>query len=298
MTWKAYSTEIRTAPLKDNTFPYNENYQAVYLGVDDDFGYKLYYSSSLSKWVISLRYGMIFLSGVNEFIPTYKNINGYSSYIQGSNVLWYDASTIWTTWIISTTPGISPVEYWLADDPVNDPSGAGSYQGTAFYTGTPPALGGSATFQARGSLRGTTKDAYSGTPITITTQYQRWESSTLYGKYTAAGGASGTKYCGLPQWKDGDDNAYVRSLTKTDGKYSYGSISYNSTYSKWLIGTYGNVSGWYEGSEPSKTSPVTFTFTVPDGSELTGTNKTITFDEYVKGENTEIVLLTEASRWL
>ena len=292
MTWKAYNTAVRIPPLRDNTI---DQAKTVYLGDDDDLFYKLYYSSAVGKWVISNHYGMIFLQNTNELIPTYININGYCSYRNPyAVILWYDVTY---GWVISSTPGISPVEYWMPSDPINNPSGAGEYTGTAFYTGTPPALGGSATFQARGSLRGTTKDAYSGTAITLTTKYERWESATLYGEYTAAGGASGTKYCGLPQWKDGSSNTYIRSVSKTSNKYTYGDISYNTTYSKWLIGTYGSTSGWYEGSEPSKTGSVTFTFTVPEGSELTGANKTITFDKYVKGENTETIYLTEAGTW-
>lgn len=295
MTWKAYNTAVRIPTMLDNVI---DQTKSIYIGIadSDDEGYKLFYHSRLSKWVIGTYWGMIILRGSGQYIPTYKSFNGYSSYVLDSNVLWYDLIYGWV--ITTTTPGVSPIEYWKPVDPVNDPDGAGSYQGTAFYTGTPPALGGSATFQARGSLRGTTKDAYSGTPITITTQYQRWESATLYGEYTAAGGASGTKYCGLPQWTDGDDNTYIRSISKTDGKYSYGNIKYDITSLKWLIGTYGSASGWYEGSEPSKTGSVTFTFTVPEGSELTGTNKTISFDEYVKGENTQTVLITEVSRWV
>lgn len=293
MTWKSYNTAVRIPPLRDNTI---DQTKTVYIGAGDDNGYTLYYSSALSKWVISEHYGMVFLQGSSEYVPTYININGYCSYYYEStgNTLWYDLTY---GWMISSNPGISPVEYWMPADPINNPSGAGAYTGTAFYTGTPPALGSSATFEARGNLRGTTKDAYSGTAITLTTKYERWESSTLYGEYIAAGGASGTKYCGLPQWTDGDSNTYIRSLTKTADKYTYGAIRYDTINLKWLIGTYGSVSGWYEGSEPSKTSSVVFTFTVPEASELSGTNKTIGFDEYVKGENVEAVYLTEAGTW-
>ncbi|OGV53547.1 MAG: hypothetical protein A2017_20835 [Lentisphaerae bacterium GWF2_44_16] len=297
MTWKAYNTAVRIPTLRDNVI---DQTKTIYIGIDDsdDEGYKLFYHSGLSKWVIAAHWGMSFIiSGYYSGTcpPDYVNYNGYSSYTKYSS-LWYDLTYGWVVTLGNL--GAKPIEYWRPNDPINDPSGAGTYQGTVFYTGTPPALGGSAAFQARGNIRGSVKNAYSGTAITLTTQYQRWESATLYGEYTAAGGASGIKYCGLPQWTDGDGNTYIRSVTKTDGKYTYGTISYNTTYSKWLIGAYGSASGWYEGSEPSKTGSVTFTFKVPEGSEITGTNKTVTFDKYVKGENTQTVFLTEASRWI
>lgn len=293
MTWKTYTTAVRIPTLRDNVI---DQAKTVYIGAGDDFDYKLYYSSALSKWVISEHYGMVFLQGSSEYVPTYININGYCSYYYEStgNTLWYDLTY---GWMISSNPGISPVEYWMPADPINNPSGAGAYTGTAFYTGTPPALGSSATFEARGNLRGTTKDAYSGTAITLTTKYERWESSTLYGEYIAAGGASGTKYCGLPQWKDANGNTYVRSLAKTSGKYSYGSISYDSSHSKWLIGTYEGETGWWEGSEPSKTGSVTFIFTAPQDAEVIGEDIEITFDQYVKGDNITTIYIGEVEKW-
>lgn len=304
MTWKAYNTAVRIPPLLGND---TEQISTVYVGSGSDDGYFLYYASSSSKWVISKYFGTSFvMSGAlsGTLVPKYVNYGNETVYATGTlgdvptYALWFDVTYV-SRWIISPyTPGILPVEYWLPTDPINAPGGAGHYQGSAFYAGTPPALGGTATFQARGYNRGETLDSYEGASVTMTTKYERWESSTLYGEYTAAGGASGTKYCGLPQWKDGSGDTYIRSLTKTNyGKYSYGSISYNATYSKWLIGAYGSASGWWEGSEPSKTSPVTFTFKVPEGSELTGANKTIAFDKYVKGENSETIYLCEAATW-
>ena len=68
--------------------------------------------------------------------------------------------------------------------------------------------------------------------------------------------------------------------------YASRNIYYRTTLSKWLIGVYGSTSGWWEGAEPSITSPTTFTFTVPEGSEVTGTNITVTYDQYVKGIDT------------
>ncbi|MFA5658665.1 MAG: hypothetical protein WC900_05215, partial [Oscillospiraceae bacterium] len=84
MTWKAYNTAVRIPTMLDNVI---DQTKSIYIGNadSDDEGYKLFYHSGLSKWVIGTHWGMIILRGTGQYIPTYKSFNGYSSYVNGAN---------------------------------------------------------------------------------------------------------------------------------------------------------------------------------------------------------------------
>lgn len=100
---------------------------------------------------------------------------------------------------------------------------------------------------------------------------------------------------GCPRWKDSSGNTYIRSLEKVLGRWNYGAIHYEN--GKWLIGSVGAVNGWYEGSEPSLTSSVIFRFCKPEGSEVMGSDRTVTFVDRVEGGNTAEALLGEVAIW-
>jgi len=86
---------------------------------------------------------------------------------------------------------------------------------------------------------------------------------------------------GLPLFTDQNDVEYLQSLDGT----RYGTIYDDGT--GWLIGTRNSASGWYTGSEPDPDTPVTFTRQKTETGEYPGPeNLTITFEEYVIGENT------------
>ena len=115
------------------------------------------------------------------------------------------------------------------------------------------------------------------------------------GEYEPKGGVSGKKYFGLPRWRDSSSNYYIRSLEKKNGRFSYGGIRYES--GKWLLGELNSPSGWWEGEEPNKEKAVTFQFCKPEDSEITGSNRTLSFYDYVQGDETGVAYLGEVAIW-
>ena len=117
-----------------------------------------------------------------------------------------------------------------------------------------------------------------------------------YGVYKPHGDVSGQRVIGLPEWKDGYGLRYTRSMNKEkNGHYSYGFIHYDK--GKWLIGSVGDENGWYEGDEPKVNQSTIFRFMKNDDSEVTGTNRTISFDKYVAGNEKQYIYIGEAAIW-
>ena len=113
--------------------------------------------------------------------------------------------------------------------------------------------------------------------------------------YEPKGGVSGEKCFGLPRWRDNSSNYYIRSLEKKNGRFSYGGIRYEG--GKWLLGELNSPSGWWEGEEPNKEKTVTFQFRKPEDSEITGSNRTLSFYDYVQGDETGVAYLGEVAIW-
>ena len=271
-------------------------------GMGNDVGYNVFRASGI--YTISQYMGNWYTvsPGGLDVYPLYQTYNGEACF--GTNWYLFYTGTPYG-WVIKGDM-LPCYEVWN--------SVAGHYYGDEFWsTGSVsttilPSEGGAATtFKARGYQRGDTEGAYQGTDKTLAFKFVRWQSSVLYGEYSPLGGASGSKFVGVPEWTStyGDtlDKSVNVSASNTtpyqssSGYYTYFSviaenpypvnnIYYSTVYSKWLIGIYNSALGWYEGSEPSKTEDVTFTFTVPEGSEVTGTNRTISFSTYVKGIET------------
>jgi hypothetical protein len=102
---------------------------------------------------------------------------------------------------------------------------------------------------------------------------------------------------GLPQWKDGNNQYYIRSIEKDGDYYSYGSISFDD--SKWVIGVKDSAYGWWEGSEPKITGAVTFEFKKPEGSEIEDQdNITVNFDKYITGDEKTDIHIFRVTQWL
>ena len=66
---------------------------------------------------------------------------------------------------------------------------------------------------------------------------------------------------------------------------------------KWLLGEWNSPSGWWEGEEPNKEKAVTFQFCKPEDSEITGANRTLSFYDYVQGDETGVAYLGEVAIW-
>lgn len=189
-------------------------------------------------------------------------------------------------------PGYLPAEY-------QDPD-TGDWLGDTWWSGPIPTPGTSlddTTLVPRGL------DKTTGSNKTAEFLWPRWikdgtagggETTLPQGKYTPAtgSGTTGTVYVGLPVWTDAADTDYIRSLVKdATSHYTYGAIHWDAATSAWVIGTPGAETGWWVGAEPSLTTPRTFVFTVPQGSEVTGSDIVVAFDRWALGE-------AQAQRWL
>jgi hypothetical protein len=85
-------------------------------------------------------------------------------------------------------------------------------------------------------------------------------------------------WIGLPEWEDGAAKIYRMNWEGT----RYGAVYHDGT--GWVIGTRDSEAGWYTGSEPSKTAPVTFTRQKTETGQYPGEgNLTLTFERYVVG---------------
>lgn len=249
----------------------------TYRGYGADNG-KFAFQTSLG-YIIAEKLAFSLKVGGSEYAPVFSDVNGYIYWSNGSDYIYYSVNYGWVK--CSRFPGYEPDEYYDSDEK--------KYKGDGFWSGSFPSASGNETFHPRGSNRN------SGSNVTVSWYWKRWQSSKLFGEYNPQGDASGKLYFGSPRWKDGDGVYYVRSINKENGKYTYGGIAYNG--SKWIIGAVNDPSGWWEGSEPSKSGSTTFRFTVPAGSEITGKNKVVSFYDYVLGEETTVVYLTEVAIW-
>ena len=299
MSWTAYQTAPRIPTLLGDIKLYTATIYPIWRSED---GYFLFYTQQ-EGWIISSMFGMSFKIDDSIFYPTYNVYNKFPVYqrnnIIGSEGIYYDGTYGWV-YNIDTAIGYPCVEYWRSNNIYEDPFGTGEYKGPRFYTGTiPTTYTSSNIWQARGFGRGNVYGEYTGTPITIDTYFEYWKAVDVYlGEYKPQGDATGdSKWFGNPQWKDQNNKVYIRSTNKISNKYTYGDIYYDATNSKWIIGTYNNPTGWWEGYEPIKNSSVIFLFKVPLNSELTGEDLTISFDQYVLGSDTQTIYLGEVSRW-
>jgi hypothetical protein len=252
--------------------------------------------SFAGKRVVSSQFGYSLTVGGSTAAPNCISYGGYMGFAGSSYNVWYDATYGWVA--SSLAIGSALVEYWAYTNPA-DTSQGGSYLGDAFYSGSFPALGGSASWTARGSLAGTTHGSYTGTAITVATSWSYWQlDSGSYGQFAPQGTATGYKYFGLPQWQDSSSTLYTRSLSQTNSRYSYGAISYNSTAGKYILGTYGSVSGWNESSSaPTAGASWTLSFAVKDGSTATGSDIVLSWVGYVLGSNAAYHYAITASIW-
>ena len=271
--------------------------------------------------MISADLGYGFVVSGSFLRPVYLNIGGFMYFEGGGWDLWFsDASTGNWGWVLTQgSPGKPPIEYWAYTDPYYpydqsaDPGGtyssAGSYQGSVFYTGSPPSLGGTSSFAARGSLRGTVSGQFSGTPLNVTTRFDRWletGSEQFYTYYADAvyGQATGTKTVGCAQWAHGTV-LYSQSVAlDASGHFSYGAVTWNTAASAFVLGSYvpdpgtPTTPGWWQSSSPPTVGASwTLTFTKTSASTVTGSDIELTWDQYVVGANKLATYVFESVKW-
>ena len=219
----------------------------------------------------------------SRFKPVFTDINGYI-YWQGNGYVYFTLSWGWV--LCSVFPGYEPIETSEYDSE----KGETVYSGDSFYTiGSIPAPEGrSSRMTPRGQLRN--KEVK-----TLTAGWKRWVSNSEFGEYEGKGNASGTLVLGVPRFR-GNGEYFTRSVEKDKTyHYTYGRIHYAS--GKWVIGEIGSANGWHEGSEPKPGGSVNFRFCVPEGSDVKGSDISVSFSDYVMGEETSVGYLGEVSVW-
>lgn len=261
----------------------------IWRGTGNDKGYFAFYAGSgWGGYVISKDFTFSLKVDSDTFAPTYSAING-QMYWKGTRGNIYQSRVYgWVYSSYSYFAGYEPTETSTYDSS----SKSYKYDGDYFYTfsSLPNSETKEVTLTGRGKYNGTTK--------TLTAYWERWTSKKEFGEYAAAGGASGTKYLGVPRFKGSNGVYYIRSAKRSGSYFKYGEISYSLSKWKWLIGDYGSAKGWHESSsEPSTTGTVTFTFTKNEGSDVEGSDITVSFVDYVKGPDTSTVYLGEVAIW-
>lgn len=216
----------------------------------------------------------------NEYRPVFSDINGHI-YWDGYGYIYFTRTYGWVQ--CGLFPGYEPLETYGRE--------TREYGGDSFYTFSAPPWSDDSevTMTPRGRLR-------NGETKVLKAVWPRWVAKgySEFGEYEAAGGAEGVKILGLPRWRaNGRD--FIRSFSKKDGHFTYGEVHYAN--GKWLIGDEGSAAGWHEGSEPSKEGATVFAFRKPEDSDISGTDISLVFKDYVCGEERNEAYMGEAAIW-
>jgi len=283
MSWQYIPGQIRVPKV-----PFWNPPDGIWRGVGNDEGYFAYQSanSSWGSYVVVRKEKFIpsVMIGGSAMTPVWSDVNGYV-YFQGRGYLYYTQTWGWV--LCDKFPGYEPLEESKRDVE----TGETTYSGDTFYVLSyfPSSEGSEVDLTPRGEVRGK-----EGKKLKLA--WERWTCNYEFGEYEGKGDASGKKIVGLPQFR-GNGETFLRSLEK-DGSwhFTYGRIHYAS--GKWVIGEVGSAAGWHEGAEPKAGGgAVTFAFCRPEGSEITGTNISVSFDRYVGGDETDTAYLGEAAVW-
>ena len=286
------------------------NARTFLVGTGNDLGF-IAYNTEQQGWIISKKIGYkINLSNGEVLEPVFQDVNSYCYWTNSKYLLYYTSQYGWVLLQRFRAlnlnverdryPGYVPIEYSYFDD--SDERTV--WRGDTFYTGEIPTEGSTTTFTPRGWL----KDTSAGTttdPITVSMSFEYWKKDTsstsisgpVYGVYIKNTDNSDKKVIGSPQFKDENNERYVKSLyPQEDGvHYTYGAIHYEG--GKWVIGTIGDANGWWEGQEPNIDNSTTFYFRKNDDSEATGTDKIISFEEYAAVTEKKEIYLGEIAIW-
>lgn len=264
------------------------------IGVDDGL-YAFKDNGWIGKYVISSSFHPSIKYSGDVLIPKYSNINGHF-YWQG-NLYSVFYSYNYSTWILSCDKevGVEPYADYYQEEGKDELI----YCGNRFYKVEFPS-----ELDKEGKL--TPRDSYgwdNSTSESFSLEWSNcWVATSQYDTYTPLNSKStGKKYFGIPTWKDVNGNVYTKSLEKDENGYHYydsiyGKISYNTKAKAWIIGTYGDLNGWWQSnSEPSKTSSCVFYF--QSLTRSTAEPITLTYNGVSAGNLKKIIYLGEVSRW-
>ena len=260
--------------------------EGVWLGEGTDRGlYAFMANNSWGYWLIVKAENVCPSLTVDgrQMRPVFSDVNGHV-YYEGNGYVYY--SLEWECWIHSTKfPGYEPVEesHWDSE------KGEYVYTGDAFYTIS--SIPYDETREERMTPRGSIRN---GEAKKLGAVWPRWTCDSEFGEYEGKGGASGKKTLGVPRFR-GNGEYFVRSVGKTNSRFTYGRIRYAG--GKWTIGEVGSPNGWHEGSEPQVGSAVNFRFCRPEGSDVKGSDISVSFVDWVQGDETLPAYLGEVAVW-
>ena len=261
------------------------NIRDFWTGIDQDRNLFVYYVSAqnFNTYIMTENFvGYLFKNSNGYFRMIFNDVNGYVYWTNNGENLLYSNS--WG-WVLTTCgPGKEPVEYY--------DSSRKSYMGDRFWSGSLPDTrdGAVTVFQPRGSIRN------DGSTRTLEFWMPRRVSKTQFGIYTPANTAvSGQRIMGLPRFIDNEGSVYIRSFSRVDGAYTYGAI--HRAGNKWLIGTEGSESGWFEGEEPNTQKAVVFRFCKNEDSDLERSDLSISLKDFIQGDERFTTYLGEFAIW-
>ena len=277
-------------------------------------------------WVMTPTLGYTVYIGGNE---TTTNFPG----TKGEEAVWFAATSqhLWQRadpdgeegdmqYVITQVRGYGTEHFWLWDNAAY-PALGGYWDGDPWYVRGSGTVSVSGRYYGRGSNGGSDyHNPGQGTAVDVTrTLYgmERVATTALAapsGEYkefsysevvNGDGTVTGTKVYGTATetlgsltFTDQFFNEYIRSpVLDANGKHTYGTIHYDNTASKWIIGTIGAADGWWEGSEPSVSTARLFTFK-PGSSGAAQQNRTVTYAETRAGGTLGSINVFEVARSL
>lgn len=282
MSWAVFPAHVNAEAFTTaSTFKVSN----ILIGVGNDVGYVLLQRGSTWTIVANTNHYWSMTVDSTELILQPSLINDNPWWKAGTAVFY---KSIGAGWVYSTslTEGYEPIQY--AESSV--------YYGDEYYscTSLPTTYGTAVSLTAHGSLYGGADKSVElyATP--------RWESTTQYGVYTAAGGSSGTKVIGNPTWKS--EVLKRGDSSDSNGRYTYytsdgTALAWDTTASAYVLGTYGDATGWHQTTTaPTVAGSYTLTFTVPEGSTVTGDDIVGVWDSWVGGTgNTYDIQIAEVA---
>lgn len=248
---------------------------------NDDEGKCVFYEKATDKWIMAAdaKFGIV-ADGTFLAIQA-TEINGYAWFSDGSRKVYLSLGYAWV-YTTALAAGVEPRE-WYDED-------LSAWQGDAFWAGESilTSLAPRGVYKEDGETEAITTSDY-------VPDYPRWDSDTQFGEYTAAGGATGTRYFGNATWTDEDGNTWIQKSSYRDpakAKDIYRppvpfwgipalTLAWDATKSLYIAGTHGNAAGWWQNAAaPVAGVAYTITFTVPEGSEVTGADIVLTPSDY------------------
>lgn len=272
------------------------------LWVNDD-DKRIAFKTSLGKVVIVIGFiGDVLVGGI-RMPPVFNSINGYIYWSSGGEYLYYSGAG----WI-----------YKKGQPAVMKGVGAGYYVGSLPDPFKPDEI---TELTPEGSYKTANSEAKKKGRVTpyrpvkvkfIWDWWMRKESDQcgVYYYHDNKHSSEKVQYFGYPYWQDNKNVEYIKESSIKFGDIHSSEVLLENgvRVKKWLIGTYGDSFGWWEGKEPDQKAAVKYVFTLPEPKteeekkerakmNLREKDLTIKFIGYTLGKRTRSSWIFEAATW-